>query len=210
MGITLQWLGHASFKICHEDTVIYIDPWKLKQSPQDASIVLVSHSHYDHYSPEDIARVSGADTKLIASADVVTKEKAGQAITPGLTIELGDVRVSGVAAYNPDKQFHPKSGNWIGFVVELGSKRIYYAGDTDLTDEMKSLKGIDVALLPVGGTYTMNAADAAKATEHIKPKRAIPYHWGDIVGARTDAEKFANTVECETKILIPGETITLE
>ena len=82
MGISLQWLGHASFKICKEDTVIYIDPWKLKDSPQDASFVLVSHSHYDHYSPEDIAKVSGADTKLTASADVVAKERAGQTITP--------------------------------------------------------------------------------------------------------------------------------
>jgi L-ascorbate metabolism protein UlaG (beta-lactamase superfamily) len=117
--------------------------------------------------------------------------------------------VSGVAAYNPGKQFHPKANNWVGFVIEVGSKRIYYAGDTDLTDEMKSLKEIDVALLPVGGTYTMNATEAAEATKHIKPKQAIPYHWGDIVGDRADAEKFANTVECETKILTPGETITL-
>jgi L-ascorbate metabolism protein UlaG (beta-lactamase superfamily) len=210
MGITLQWLGHAGFKICHEDTVIYIDPWKLKDSPRDASLVLVSHSHYDHYSPEDIARVSGADTKLIASADVVAKEKAGETITPGQTIELGSIRVSGVAAYNPRKQFHPKSNKWVGFVIELGSKRIYYAGDTDLTDEMKSLKEIDVALLPVGGTYTMNAAEAAKATEHIKPERAIPYHWGDIVGDRADAEAFSKAAECEVQILSPGETISLD
>jgi len=209
MGTTLQWLGHASFKICHEDTVIYIDPWKLKDSPHDANLVLVSHSHYDHYSPEDIARISGAETKLIASADVVTKEKNGEMILNGLTVEFGGVRVSGVAAYNPGKQFHPKANNWVGFVIEVGSKRIYYAGDTDLTEEMKSLKEIDVALLPVGGTFTMDATEAAEATKYIKPKRAIPYHWGDIVGGRADAEKFANTVECETKILTPGETITL-
>ena len=80
MGTTLQWLGHASFKIYHENTVIYIDPWKLKDSPHDATLVLVSHSHYDHYSPSDIARVSGAETKLIASADVVKKEKNGKSL----------------------------------------------------------------------------------------------------------------------------------
>ena len=209
MGMTLQWLGHASFNICHEDTVIYIDPWKLKDSPHDATLVLVSHSHYDHYSPSDIAGISGPETKLVASADVVKKEKNGEMILNGLTIEFGSVRVSGVAAYNPSKQFHPKANNWVGFVIEVGSKRIYYAGDTDLTDEMKSLKEIDVALLPVGGTYTMDAAEATEATKYLKPKRAIPYHWGDIVGSRADAEKFANTVECETKILTPGETITL-
>jgi len=210
MGMTLQWLGHAGFKICHEDTVIYIDPWKLKDSPHDATLVLVSHSHYDHYSVEDIAKVSGPDTKLIASADVVTKEKNGEMILNGLTVDLKSVRVSGVAAYNPGKQFHPKANNWVGFVIEVGSKRIYYAGDTDLTDEMKSLKEIDVALLPVGGTYTMDAAEAAEATEYIKPKRAIPYHWGDIVGGRADAEEFAEAAECKVQVLSAGETIRLD
>ncbi len=208
MGITIQWLGHASFKICHEDTVIYIDPWKLKESPHDATLVFVSHSHYDHYSPEDIAKVSGQDTKLIASADVVAKEKAGEAIMSGLTVELESVRVRGVAAYNPNKQFHPKANNWVGFIIEIGSKRIYYAGDTDLTEEMKALKDIDIALLPVGGTYTMNADEAAEAAKHIKPKQAIPYHWGDIVGRRSDAERFAELAECEVKILKAGESIS--
>jgi L-ascorbate metabolism protein UlaG (beta-lactamase superfamily) len=210
MGITIQWLGHASFRICYEDKVIYIDPWKLKESVGDATLVLVSHSHYDHYSAEDIAKVSGSDSKLIASADVVAKEKAGEAILSGLTIALEGVRVIGVPAYNPDKQFHPKGNNWVGFIIEIGAKRIYYAGDTDLTEEMKALKDIDVALLPVGGTYTMNAKEAAEATSHIKPKLAIPYHWGDIVGGRSDAEQFGEQVECNVKILAPGETVSIE
>ncbi len=210
MGITIQWLGHASFRICYEDKVIYIDPWKLKESAGDATLVLVSHSHYDHYSVEDIAKVSGSDTKLIASADVVAKEKAGEGIMPGLTVEQAGVRVKGVAAYNPSKQFHPKGNNWVGFIIEIGSKRIYYAGDTDLTEEMKSLKDIDAALLPVGGTYTMSAKEAAEATRHIRPKLAIPYHWGDIVGGRNDAEQFSEQAECDVKILSPGETFIIE
>ncbi len=208
MGITIQWLGHASFKICHEDTVIYIDPWKLKESPGDATLVFVSHSYHDHYSAEDIAKVSGPETKLIASADVVAKEKAGEAIMPGLMVELESVRARGVAAYNPNKQFHPKANNWVGFIIEIGSKRIYYAGDTDLTEEMKALKDIDIALLPVGGTYTMNAEEAAEAAKHIKPKQAIPYHWGDIVGRRSDAERFAELADCEVKVLAAGESIS--
>jgi L-ascorbate metabolism protein UlaG (beta-lactamase superfamily) len=210
MGVTIQWLGHASFRICYEDKVIYIDPWKLKEPVGDATLVLVSHSHYDHYSAEDIAKVSGADSKLIASADVVAKEKAGEAILPGLTVSLEGVRVMGVPAYNPDKQFHPKGNNWVGFVIEIGTKRIYYAGDTDLTEEMKVLRNIDVALLPVGGTYTMNAKEAAEASSYILPKLAIPYHWGDIVGGRSDAEQFAEQVKCNVKILSPGEMITIE
>ncbi len=210
MGITIQWLGHASFRICYEDKVIYIDPWKLKEPAGDATLVLVSHSHYDHYSAEDIAKVSGPDTKLIASADVIAKEKAGEAILPGLTVALEGIWLKGVAAYNPDKQFHPKGNNWVGFVIEIGAKRIYYAGDTDLTEEMKALKDIDAALLPVGGTYTMNAKEAAEATSHIRPKLAIPYHWGDIVGGRSDAEQFSEQAECDVKILAPGETVIIE
>jgi len=210
MSVNLQWLGHASFKICHEDVVIYIDPWKLKDEPHNATMVLVSHDHYDHYSAEDIAKVTGPNTKLIASANVVAKEGKADAINPGQTIEADNVCVTGVASYNPNKQFHPKKHNWVGYIIGISSKRIYYAGDTDLTEEMKVLANIDMALLPVGGTYTMNAADAAEATKHFKPKIAIPYHYGDIVGSEKDAEEFAELAECEVRILKPGETLSLE
>jgi len=209
MGLSLKWLGHASFRISHEDTVVYIDPWKLKDAPHDADLVLVSHSHHDHYSPDDIEKVSGPDTKLVASNDVVLKERGGQAMMPGLTLEFGGVRVQGVAAYNPARQFHPKGNQWVGFIIEIGGKRIYYAGDTDLTDEMKAVKDIDVALLPVGGTYTMNAAEAAEAAGYIKPKLAVPYHWGDIVGSKSDADSFAQKAGCEVKVLKPGESVAL-
>jgi L-ascorbate metabolism protein UlaG (beta-lactamase superfamily) len=210
MGISLQWLGHASFKIRYDKTIIYIDPWKLKEAPHDATLVLVSHSHYDHYSAEDIAKVRGPQTKLIASSDVAAKEKGGEAITPGATIEANNVRIMGVPAYNPNKLFHPKANKWVGFVIEVGGKRIYYAGDTDLTDEMKELKNIDIALLPIGGKVTMNAEEAAEATKYIKPKQAIPYHYGDIVDSPSDAENFAKLAASCAKILKPGETVNLE
>jgi L-ascorbate metabolism protein UlaG (beta-lactamase superfamily) len=224
MGVSLQWLGHASFKIRCDKTIIYIDPWKLKEPVKDATLVLVSHSHYDHYSAGDIAKVSGPQTKLIASADVVAKEKGGEAITPGVTIEADGIRITGVPAYNPNKQFHPKANNWVGFVIEVGGQdealhqtkpasggiRIYYAGDTDLTDEMKTLKNIDVALLPIGGNFTMNAEEAAEATKYIKPKQAIPYHYGSIIGSQGDADNFAKLAASCAKILKPGETVNLE
>jgi L-ascorbate metabolism protein UlaG (beta-lactamase superfamily) len=189
--------------------VVYIDPWKLSEAAHDATAVLVSHSHYDHYSAEDVAKVAGADTKIVGPGETIVNEKNGQAITPGETIELGGVSVSGVASYNLNKQFHPKANNWLGFIAELGSVRIYYAGDTDLTNEMKALGDIDVALLPVGGTYTMGAEEAASAVEAIRPGRAIPYHWGDIVGSRSDAEQFAEKAGCEVTILRPGEILEL-
>jgi len=209
MAIKLQWLGHASFRISRGDTVVYIDPWKLKTPVKDATIVLVSHSHYDHYSAEDVAKVSASNTSFLASADVIKQAGKGRAIKPGEKVTIGDVIVTAVPAYNPSKKFHPRSNEWLGFVVEIAGKRIYYAGDTDMTDEMKALQNIDLALLPAGGTYTMNADEAAQATEHFKPARAIPYHWGDIVGGKADAEKFAEKAACEVTILEPGQSIDL-
>ncbi len=210
MSVTLEWLGHASFRICHDETIIYIDPWKIKGSPKDASVVLVSHSHYDHYSPDDIAKVNNPNTKLVTSSDVVAEGNTGQALSPGSAVEMQDFIVWGIASYNPDKQFHPKANNWLGFVIEFESKRIYYAGDTDLTDEMKTLTSIDVALLPVGGTYTMDVKQAAQATKHIQPELAVPYHWGDIVGDIKDAKQFAELAYCKVKVLEPGQTISIE
>jgi L-ascorbate metabolism protein UlaG (beta-lactamase superfamily) len=210
MSVTLQWLGHASFRVCHGDVVVYIDPWKLKEETHDATLVLVSHSHYDHYSADDIKKISGPDTKLVAPGDVIATEGKGEIITSGLRIEVKGVSVMGVPAYNPNKGFHPKGKDWVGFIIEIGGKRIYYAGDTDLTEEIKVLGGIDLALLPVGGTYTMDAAEATEATQHFKPEMAIPYHYGDIVGGEKDAEEFSKLCKCEVRILKPGETLSFE
>jgi L-ascorbate metabolism protein UlaG (beta-lactamase superfamily) len=210
MPVQLQWFGHASFKISSGSDVIYIDPWKLKNTPHDATIVLVSHSHYDHYSAEDIAKVSGVTTKFIAAEDVVQKQGKGQTLKPGQSIDVNGVKITGVPAYNPAKQFHPKSNNWLGFVIEIAGKRIYYAGDTDATDEMKALKNIDLALLPAGGKYTMNAAEAADATKQFKPKQAIPYHWGDIIGSQADADNFKKLAGCKVTVLKPGESIAID
>jgi L-ascorbate metabolism protein UlaG (beta-lactamase superfamily) len=210
MSVKLQWFGHASFKITEGNTIIYIDPWKLKETPHDATVVLVSHSHYDHYSADDIAKVSGMTTKFIAAEDVVKKQGKGEVLKPGQTVDIGGIKVTGVPMYNPAKKFHPKSNNWVGFAIEIGGKRIYYAGDTDETPEMDAMKNIDLALLPVGGTYTMNAAEAANATKQFKPKQAIPYHWGDIVGSQADADNFKKLAACKVTVLKPGESIIID
>jgi len=210
MSVTVQWLGHASFRISQAGEVIYIDPWKISGQPKDATVVLISHSHYDHYSSDDIGKVSTADTEVFGSGDVIDEYGSGHLMEPGQTVEIGGVVITAAASYNRAKQFHPKSNKWLGFVVEIGSKRIYYAGDTDLIDEMKWLGDVDLALLPVGGTYTMDAADAAGAVKYIKPKQAIPYHWGDIVGSRADADAFAKSSDCTVTVLGPSDTIVLE
>jgi L-ascorbate metabolism protein UlaG (beta-lactamase superfamily) len=206
--VYIQWLGHASVKIWTENVVIYVDPVYLNESPKDADLVLVTHSHSDHYSPADIARVSGPQTKFIAPADVVAAFGSGQVILPGQTIETNSVRIIAVPAYNINSSNHPKSNNWVGFIIEIGLQRIYCAGDTDLTDEMKALEDINVAFLPAGGTYTMDAAEAAEATGFFKPDLAIPYHWGRNVGTIADARQFAALAQCRVKIMEAGEIIS--
>ena len=209
MSVKIQWLGHASFRIAGAEAVAYVDPWKLDSSPHDGDIVIVSHSHYDHFSPEDIEKASKADTAIIAPADVVAKLHVANAVTPGDRMTIKDVTVEAVAAYNVDKAFHPRANRWLGVVLTVDSKRVYYAGDTDFIPEMTELQDVDLALLPVGGTYTLDAEQAATACKAIGCKAALPYHWGDIVGSASDAERFVQLAECEATILQPGETLEI-
>jgi L-ascorbate metabolism protein UlaG (beta-lactamase superfamily) len=205
--VYIQWLGHSSVKVWTEDCIVYVDPQNLNISPHDATLVCVTHRHSDHYSPSDIARVSNAQTQFIAPPDVVQRYGRGRTIAPDQTIEFDFVTLTTVPAYNTNKPNHPKSNNWVGYITELGGQRIYVAGDTDLIDEMKSLGDIDVAILPAGGTYTMNATEAAEATQYIKSDLAIPYHWGRNVGTLSDAQRFSELAHCPVKILAVGETI---
>ncbi|MBI9019365.1 MAG: MBL fold metallo-hydrolase [Phycisphaerae bacterium] len=209
MAIEIKWIGHASFKISACDKVVYIDPWKVTDSCHDADYILVSHSHHDHYSADDIEKISKDGTSLIGSADVIAKQGNGHAIKPGKALDLNGITVTAVAAYNPDKDFHPMTNEWVGFVIEIDGKKIYYAGDTGVTSEMKTLIDIDMALVPVGGTYTMNPQEAATAVNTIKPKAALPYHWGDIVGDIADAELFDELANCTVEILNPGQSVMI-
>ena len=209
MSVEITWIGHASFRIAGQNTVVYIDPWKLDDAPHDADVVIVSHSHHDHLSVDDIRKVSKPDTAIVAPGDVISKLHAANAVTPGDRMTLNDVTVEAVAAYNIGKAFHPRVHNWCGAVFTIGGKRIYYAGDSDLVPEMSDLKDVDLALLPVGGTYTLNAAEAAKACKAIGCKSAVPYHWGDIVGSADDAQQFAKQAPCKVHILQPGQSVTL-
>jgi L-ascorbate metabolism protein UlaG (beta-lactamase superfamily) len=209
MPVTVQWINHASFRIEGDDAVIYIDPWKIEGEPHDADVVFVSHEHYDHCSPADVERISKDDTAVCAPADTIVKLHARNAVTPGETLWFRDVQIEGIAAYNIGKAYHPKSKDWVGAILTIDGKRIYYAGDTDLTPEMSKLAGIDLALLPVGGTYTLDALQAAEACRAIGCAAAVPYHWGDIVGEKTDAELFAEKADCRVHVLRPGESVEL-
>jgi L-ascorbate metabolism protein UlaG (beta-lactamase superfamily) len=201
----IHWLGHASFRIDDGASRIYIDPWKLPAGAPKADVILITHAHFDHFSADDIAKIEKAGTVFVAPADVAAKLKGKQVVTAaaGATLQAGPVKVIAVPAYNVGKEFHPKSNGWVGYVVTLSSgQRIYHTGDSDATPEMKQVQA-DVALMPCGGTYTMSGAEVAAAANTFKPAVLIPMHWGDIVGARADADAVAKAFKGKTLILTP-------
>jgi L-ascorbate metabolism protein UlaG (beta-lactamase superfamily) len=198
----IQWLGHATFRIAGSK-LIYIDPWKLSRR-EAADIILVSHSHSDHFSPADIEKLRGPRSLVITVPELKTKiAGAVRTMEPGDSLEIEGVRIEAIPAYNRDKKFHPRASGWLGFVITMDGQRLYYAGDTCATPEMAALEEIDVAFLPIGGTYTMNAHEAAAAADRFKPGVVIPYHWGDIIGTAEDAQAFAAAYAGRTAILTP-------
>lgn len=212
-NLEFQWLAHDGFKIkdMEKNLVIYIDPYKIPNQEgkqKDANIILISHNHFDHLSLEDISKVINENTKIIAAAECqhqLQETKCGEIrlVKPGQTIDILDTKIQIVPAYNINKTFHPKDDNKIGFILTLQNTRIYHAGDTDEIPEMKEFNP-DIALVPVSGTYVMDAEEASHAVnELLKPKLfAIPMHYNSIVGTNKDAEKFKKLVTvCEVKIM---------
>ncbi len=199
----VHWLGHASFKLT-DGKVIYIDPWHLR-TEEPADIILITHGHYDHCSPEDVVRIRGAQTSVVVPADCAAKLGGNvRVVAPGEKITVQGIQIEALPAYNVRKQFHPRQAQGIGYIITLNGQRIYHAGDTDRTPEVDSVRA-DVALLPVGGKYTMDAAEAAGAADAIGPQVAVPMHWGSIIGSREDAERFRDLAHVPVGILEPEE-----
>lgn len=195
-----------SIRIRNRVGVIYIDPFQMKEEPKDADFVLITHDHYDHFSPEDIGKVSKADTILVVPEKMAAKarEVSGmvgkiETVKPSVYHEMGGLEFETVPAYNTLKPFHPKSAEWVGYILRIDGKRIYIAGDTDATKEAKTVK-CDIALVPIGGTYTMDAKKAAELINTIRPGVAIPVHYGHIVGKPGDGEVFAENVMAPIKV----------
>jgi len=196
----IQWLGHDGFRIDAVKT-IYFDPYEIKGGPK-ADLIFISHEHFDHCSPEDVARIQGSDTVIVTEKDSAKKLTGDvRVLKPGETLTLNDIKVQAVPSYNTDKAFHPRANNWLGFVVEIEGVKVYHAGDCDFMPEMKDLE-VDIAFLPVSGTYVMTAEQAVEAALAINPKLAIPMHYGAIVGDNQDAVRFKKALEGRVEVHI--------
>ena len=193
----LHWLGHDAFRL-DGPPIIYFDPLNLAGSPRQADVILISHQHTDHCSPADVARIRGPQTVVIANPAAAQKlPEPVRVLRPGERTTAAGVEIEAVPAYNvrrfraPGVPFQPREAQHVGYIVTVeDGQRLYFAGDTDRIPEMADID-CDVALLPVGGTYTMDAAEAAEAATVIEPGVAVPMHWGGgVVGTRADAEQF--------------------
>ena len=198
----LEWLGHASWKLKAGDKTIYIDPYQGAYD-EEADLILSTHSHMDHCDPSKVNAVKGEDTVVVAPADCAAKIGSSvKSLKPGEKATFGEIEVEAVEAYNvkrfrsPGVPFHPK-GLGVGYLIKAEGKTIYHVGDSDFIEEMKGVKGIDVMLIPSGGTYTMDSEDAAEATVAVHPKVAIPMHIWD-----TDPGEFKKKVESVSDISV--------
>ncbi|MDP9328499.1 MAG: MBL fold metallo-hydrolase [Actinomycetota bacterium] len=200
------WFKQSALRWAAGGPAVYIDPWGVRPDDTPADLILITHAHFDHFQPEEIAKITKEDTKLVAPHDVAA-ELSGDvtAVAPGESHEVAGIRFTTVPAYNVAEerlQNHPKAKGWVGYVLELGTHRYYHAGDTDHVPELESI-ATDVAFLPIGGTFTMDAQEAAGLTRAMGPGLAVPMHFGFVVGKPEDAERFR-----EAAAPVPVEVLT--
>lgn len=195
---------HSSIRI-DEGKIIYIDPFKITEENYDADIILITHSHFDHYSVEDIRKVMKSDTVIVCPESMNETSELGievKKVSPNEKLEVHGINIETVPAYNKMKPFHPKKNGWVGYIIDSPEhERIYIAGDTDINEDNKQVK-CDIAMLPAGGVFTMNAKEAAKLANTIRPKYAIPIHYGSVAGNADDGEKFSKAVDSDIEVVI--------
>ncbi len=203
----IEVLCHSSIRI-DKHLIMYFDPFKINKEYKDADIIFITHSHYDHFSEEDIEKVRKDNTYLVVPEDCLIKslkmgfdESRILVVEPGEKYELLGIKFETVPAYNIEKQYHSKESNWVGYILEINDVHYYISGDTDITPEAKAVN-CDVAFVPIGGIYTMNAKEAASLINTIEPQIAIPTHYGEIIGSHDDAMLFKKLVKESIEVKI--------
>ncbi|MBS3088744.1 MBL fold metallo-hydrolase [Candidatus Pacearchaeota archaeon] len=200
--IEIEYLGHSGFLIKTEAKIIIIDPYNLSQNVPQADLILITHPHYDHCSIKDIQKIAKPNSVVIIPADAQSKitkieNLHLELIESGDNLEIQDIKIQAVPAYNKTKDFHPKREGWLGYIIKFQDVIIYHAGDTDVIPEMKNLTGYAkkdnqfITLLPVSGEFTMDAEQAAETASLLNPTLAIPMHYGaGVAGTIEDAQRF--------------------
>lgn len=197
---------HSSIRFAWDDMVYYVDPFQITEEAHDADFVLFTHDHFDHFDPDSIEKIINEYTLFVCPAPMEAQVKAAVGshdvipVVPDEFYEDGPMEFDTVPAYNIDKDFHPEVAGWVGYVFHLGEFRLYIAGDTDATDEAKDVSA-DVAMIPVGGTYTMTPEEAAELINEMAPEVAIPTHYGTVAGSPDDGKTFAALVDEGTQVV---------
>jgi len=200
------WFRQSAYLYRGDGLTVYIDPWGVTTDDK-ADVLFITHAHSDHFSLDDIEKVRKRETKIFAPADIA-RELSGNVtpVKPGDAIDAGVLKAQAVPAYNTAEErleMHPKKNNWVGYVITLGGTVYYHAGDTDHAPELSEVRA-DVIFLPIGGTYTMEAPEAAEMAKAIQPQLAVPMHYGFVVGSPSDAERFAKEADpIKVQILEP-------
>ena len=197
---------HSSVRLETEGKTVYVDPFRLETEPHDADLIFLTHDHFDHYSEEDVRKVMKPETAFVLPAS--TAKAAEQVIAghpvwivaPGQRYELEGLPFETVAAYNPAKPFHPRENGWVGYVLPVLGRRVYVAGDTDATPEAAAV-ACDIALLPIGGKYTMDPEQAAALAGKIRPQVVIPIHYGSVVGTGEAYDRFLAALDGTMQVL---------
>lgn len=214
-GVSITWLGHDGFLIEGGGRAVVIDPFQVRAPGRKVDVAFVTHDHFDHCSLEDLRRFVDPGATTVVAAENCSralrdlKAREVRYVKPGEAGEAAGIGFRAVHAYNvnkfraPGQPFHPKGYGGVGYVIRIGGISIYHAGDTDFIPEMRELGPVDVALLPVSGTYVMTAEEAAEAAKAISPKLAIPMHFGAIVGSVRDAERFRSLAGVSVEVLEP-------
>lgn len=202
----IQWLGHGSF-VLHGPPLIYINPWRVTRGSDPADIILISHDHYDHFSPADIEKLRGPNTHMIANAKVAKEVEGCTVLRAWQSVTLDRACIKAVPAYSPNDFRHPLTDGGLGFIISLNYFDIYYAGDTQIIPEMASIHP-DIAILPIDGNGTLTVTEAAQIARQMKPKWVIPCNWGGSGTGATwlEAQIFAREVghQAETVLMKAG------
>ncbi len=207
-GLDLSLNAQSSLKIVFEGKIIYFDPFKISEVVNDANYIFITHPHYDHFSEEDILKIKNDYTKIIAPIEL--KEGINKLgfldqnilfVSPNNKYGLDSITFETVVAYNDNKNFHRKDSNWVGYILNLKDKRLYFAGDTDNVPEIRNIS-CDIACVPIGGTYTMNVDEAVELIKQIRPHTVIPMHYKTIVGSTNDAYEFREKLKDIAKVIV--------